>query len=81
MTIDKTTIDELKEIFVTRQECDAKNTEITTAIGEVKTRLAVVETLLERNNKIAMAIFTGVLTTLIGVIAACIVFAIKSGAM
>lgn len=81
MTIDKATIDELKEIFVTRQECDTKNSEIATAMSDIKTRLSIVETLLERSNKIQMAIFTGVLTSLVGIVTTCIIFAIKSGAV
>lgn len=79
--VDRETIDELKEIFVTRQECDQKNTEITTAMGEIKTRLAVVETLIERSNKLQLIILTSVIGAIVTIIAACIVFAIRSGAV
>lgn len=41
--IDVESIERLKEIFVTRKECDEKNEEIKSALQDVQVKLAVIE--------------------------------------
>lgn len=78
--IDKATIDALKEIFVTRQECDEKNDVIQEGQHNIDKRLSIIEALQDRQYKRTQAIFAAVIGNLATLILACIVFAIKMGA-
>lgn len=65
VTITRTDIDRLKEIFVTRQECEQDMSVIKSDVNHVNTRLAVIES----NQKIILwvlaAVASGVITMLI----------------
>ena len=63
--IDDKDIDRLKEIFVTRQECQDINEEIKTNITKDLVRLAVIESQLKVITWILYAVAGGVITTLI----------------
>ena len=66
--IDKEDIDRLKEIFVTRQECDGSMEEVNKRLARDNTQLAVIETKLGQIMWLLGAIGTGVIATLIKLI-------------
>lgn len=58
-------IDRLKEIFVTRRECDDTNNEINRKFAADMARLAVIESQLKTITWLLTAIGGGVITTLV----------------
>lgn len=63
--IEKEDIDRLKEIFVTRQECDVKTDDIEKKLANDSTRLAVIEQQLKTITWILTAVGGGVITMII----------------
>lgn len=68
MSLEKEDIDRLKEIFVTRQECDGSMEEVNKRLARDNTQLAVIETKLGQIMWLLGAIGTGVIATLIKLI-------------
>lgn len=62
MAIDSEDIERLKEIFITRQECDTVNQSLKDKISKDNVRLAVIETQLKIIMGILAAVGGGVLT-------------------
>jgi len=58
-------IERLKEIFVTRQECNTTNDEINRKLSNDSTRLAVIESQLKTITWILTTVGAGVLATVI----------------
>lgn len=65
MALDKEDIDRLKEIFVTRQECDTTMDDVNRKLANDSTRLAVIETKLGQIMWILTAIGGGIITMLV----------------
>ena len=65
MPIDEKDIARLKEIFVTRQECQAQTDSFETKLNKDLVRLAVIETKLSQITWILTAVGGGVITMLI----------------
>ena len=65
MAIDDHDIERLKEIFVTRQECQDTNEEIKTKLSNDLVRLAVIENQLKVITWILYAVAGGIITMLI----------------
>ena len=65
MAVDKEDIERLKELFVTRQECDQITGELGNKLANDNTRLAVIEHQLKTITGILAAVGGGVLTMLI----------------
>lgn len=65
MALEREDIERLKEIFVTRQECDSDMEEMTKKLANDSTRLAVIETKLGQIMWILTAVGGGVITMLI----------------
>ena len=65
MAIEDHDIDRLKEIFVTRQECQKTNDEIERKLSSDLVRLAVIENQLKVISWILYAVAGGVITMLI----------------
>lgn len=65
MAVEKNDIDRLKEIFVTKSECDRSMSDVNKKLAEDSTELAVVKTQLKMIIWLLAAIGSGVLTTLI----------------
>lgn len=63
--IEKEDIERLKEIFVTRQECDNVTDEINRKLANDSTKLAVIESQLKTITWLLATIGAGVITTLI----------------
>ena len=63
--IDEKDIERLKEIFVSRQECQEINEEIKTNLSRDLVRLAVIENQLKLITRILYAVAGGVITMLI----------------
>ena len=63
--IDENDIDRLKEIFVTRQECQKTNDEIEKKLSSDLVRLAVIENQLKVITWLLYAVAGGVITMLI----------------
>lgn len=63
--IDQSDIERLKEIFVTRRECDASMDDVHNKLANDSTRLAVIESQLKVITWLLTAIGGGVITTLI----------------
>lgn len=74
-------LDRVKEICVTRKECDEKNVGVNTTINSINTRLTVIEASLKRQEKQSNAILTAVVGSVVAILVACVVFAIKGGAV
>ena len=66
--IDREDIDRLKEIFVTRQECDGSMEEVNRRLGRDNRQLAVIEKKMGQIMWLLGAIGTGVIATLIKLI-------------
>ena len=58
-------IDRLKEIFVTRQECQAQTDSFESKLNKDLVRLAVIETKLSQITRILSTVAAGVVTMLI----------------
>ena len=65
MAIEDHDIDRLKEIFVTRQECQAQTDSFETKLNKDLVRLAVIETQLSQIKWILTAVGGGVITMLV----------------
>ena len=65
MPIDEKDIARLKEIFVTRQECQAQTDSFETKLNKDLVRLAVIETKLSQITWILSTVAAGVVTMLI----------------
>lgn len=65
MAIDEKDIERLKEIFVTRQECQASIDNFDTKLNKDLVRLAVIETKLGQITWILTAVGGGVITMII----------------
>lgn len=63
--IEEKDIDRLKEIFVTRQECQAQTDSFETKLNKDLVRLAVIETQLSQIKWILTAVGGGVITMLV----------------
>lgn len=63
--IDEKDIERLKEIFVSRQECQENNEEIKTSLSSDLVRLAVIESQLKVITWILYAVAGGIITMLI----------------
>ena len=66
--IDEKDIDRLKEIFVTRKECQETNNEIESKLSSDLVRLAVIENQLKVITWILYAVAGGVITMLIKIL-------------
>ena len=66
--IDEKDIDRLKEIFVSRQECQEINDEIKTKLSSDLVRLAVIENQLKIITWLLYAVAGGVITMLIKIL-------------
>lgn len=65
MSIDKEDMDRLREIFVTRQECDTITDGLQRRLSDDNARLAVIESQLKTITGILAAVGGGVLTMLV----------------
>lgn len=65
MSLEREDIDRLKEIFVTRQECDTTMNTVENKINKSDVRLAVIEHRLSVISWLLMAVCGGIITTLI----------------
>lgn len=65
MAIDEKDIDRLKEIFVTRQECQKQTDSFEAKLNKDLVRLAVIETKLSQITWILSTVAAGVVTMLI----------------
>lgn len=63
--IDNEDISRLKEIFVTRQECDSDMNAVTDRISKTDARLAVIEYQQKVNNWLTAAIASGIVALVI----------------
>ena len=64
--IDKDDIDRLKEIFITRQECDKQMDSVTERLSHGGERFAKIETQLGLITKLLYGIGSGIIALLIG---------------
>lgn len=74
-------IDRVKEICITRKECDEKNIGVNSTINSINTRLTVIEASLKRQEKQSNAILTAVVGSVVSILIACVIFAVKGGAV
>lgn len=65
MAIEHADIDRLKEIFVTRQECQLQTDSFENKLNKDLVRLAVIETKLGQISWLLMAVVGGVITMII----------------
>ena len=64
--IERGDIEQLKEVFVTRQECNLQMDGISNKLADDKARLAVIESQLALITKLLYAIGTGILALVMG---------------
>ena len=65
MSLEKEDLDRLKEIFITRQECDNKMDGVEEKISAENVRLAVIEHQLKNITWILMTVGGGIITILL----------------
>lgn len=65
MSLEKEDIDRLKEIFVTRQECDDQMNGVERKISDENVRLAVIEHQLKNITWLLMTVGGGIITILL----------------
>ena len=65
MSLEKEDIDRLREIFVTRQECDNQMNGVEEKIGAENVRLAVIEHQLKNITWLLMTVGGGIITILL----------------
>ena len=65
MAIERVDIDRLKEIFVTRQECQAQTDSFEAKLNKDLVRLAVIETEMKQIKWLITAVAGGVITMLV----------------
>lgn len=75
MPIEQADIERLKEIFVTRKECDEKNSEVTESMNNIKVDLAVIKD----NQNTQKWLSRTILGAVIGLIVAAVWTLIVSG--
>lgn len=63
--IEQADIERLKELFVTRQECDSITGEIERQVNEENVRLAVIEHQLKNITWLIMTVGAGVITVIV----------------
>lgn len=68
MSIEDGDIERLKEIFITRRECDITTNEINSKLSNDSTELALIKQQLSTISWIAKTTLAAVLTTLVGMI-------------
>lgn len=68
--IEQEDIQRLKEIFVTRQECDTRNNELSQSINAIKIDLAVIKDNQETQKWLSRLILGAILTAIVGSILA-----------
>lgn len=66
--IDKDDIDRLKEIFVTRQECDDKTDDINKKLSNDATELALIKAKLDTISWVSKTTLGAVIVALVGVV-------------
>ena len=64
--IEQADIDRLKEIFITRQECNSQMDDVDAKLNNDQARLAVIESKLETVTKLEWAVLIAVLTAIVG---------------
>lgn len=79
--IDEADISRLKEIFVTRQECDDKNDALQESVHSVDKRLSIIESQQDKQYQKSSATFAAVIGNIVTIVVACIILAIKMGAI
>lgn len=68
MAIDKDDIDRLKEIFVTRQECDSTMEEVNKRLSNDSTELALIEQKLDTITWVSKTTLAAVIVAVVGAI-------------
>lgn len=63
--LEQTDIDRLKEIFITRQECESNTAEIERKVNDENVRLAVIEHQLKNITWLLMTVGAGVITVIL----------------
>lgn len=63
--LEREEIDRLKEIFVTRQECDKQMGDVDSKINDSNVRLAVIEHQLKNITWLIMTVGAGIITLLV----------------
>lgn len=79
MTITDDDLKRLDDRYVTKAECEEKNDKTQDAIASMQQDMAVLCTKMTTTNKWLSVIGTAVITSVIGILVALIVWAIKSG--
>lgn len=64
--IEQADIDRLKEIFITRQECNSQMDDVDAKLNNDNARLAVIESKLDAVTKLEWAVLIAVLTAIVG---------------
>ena len=64
--IEQADIERLKEIFITRQECNSQMDDVNAKLNNDNARLAVIESTLETVTKLEWAVLIAVLTAIVG---------------
>lgn len=72
MAIDKEDIDRLREIFVTRQECDTITDDINKKLSNDATELALIKSKLDTITWLSKTILAAVLVAIVGAVMALI---------
>lgn len=72
MPLEKEDIDRLKEIFVTRQECDTTTDDIKTELSNDSTELALIKSKLDTITWLSKAILSAVVVAIVGAVMALI---------
>ena len=70
--IDKVDIDQLKEIFVTRQECDSITDDINRKLANDATELAVIKSKLDTITWLSKTILAAVVIAIVGAVMALV---------
>lgn len=72
MPIEHEDIERLKEIFVTRQECNDQMDEVSKKLSSDNARLAVIESKLDDVRKLEWCVIAGIVTLILGAIGSII---------
>lgn len=68
MSLEKEDVERLKEIFVTRQECDTKSKEFTDGMNSIKIDLAVIKDNQLQNKWLSKTILAAVISLVVAAI-------------
>ena len=74
-------IKRIEPIFMSKAECEIKNEKIQADISKMSTDIAIMRTLQDKSNKTQNVIASAVITGVVGLIVAVIVWAVKQGAV